>query len=322
MISLFKLILEGDGNPKGIILAGGAGVGKSYVVKNLLGNLDEKTEVFTPKGSSLKFKYLNVDNFVEKKGLSLGQAQGEFRGEFQSVQDQKENILWDTTGVNIENTTSQMSGYDRFMVMVYTHPIISILQNAKRDRKLPLEAVVKTWEKAYSNVEEYKNLFGENFVLVNNQVPGYEKQVAEFNKAVSGGKENLKQYLTDLVSNNEEQFKSSFSKEFEFDTKEIEQAFNNALPKTSFDEKKDVSILKDVKKEFQKDYLKKNEDPGFELLEKRVQSKRKTKATNNQNYNDDLEGIVNKLTSSDFKKIIEPASETEIKSKFNSFLNK
>ena len=322
MISLFKLILEGDGNPKGIILAGGAGVGKSYVVKNLLGNLDEKTEVFTPKGSSLKFIHLNVDNFVEKKGLSLGQAQGEFRGEFQSVQDQKENILWDTTGVNIENTTSQMSGYDRFMVMVYTHPIISILQNAKRDRKLPLEAVVKTWEKAYSNVEEYKNLFGENFVLVNNQVPGYEKQVAEFNKAVSGGKENLKQYLTDLVSNNEEQFKSSFSKEFEFDTKEIEQAFNNALPKTSFDEKKDVSILKDVKKEFQKDYLKKNEDPGFELLEKRVQSKRKTKATNNQNYNDDLEGIVNKLTSSDFKKIIEPASETEIKSKFNSFLNK
>jgi hypothetical protein len=322
MISLFKLILEGDGNPKGIILAGGAGVGKSYVVKTLLGNLDEKTEVFTPKGSFLKFKYLNIDNFVEKKGLSLAVANSELAGVFQNLQNQKENILWDTTGVNIKNTTSQMSGYDKFMVMVYTHPIISILQNSKRDRKLPLEAVIKTWEKAYSNIEEYKNLFGENFVLVNNQVPGYEKQVDEFNKAINGGKENLKQYLTDLVSNNEEQFKSSFSKEFKFDTKEIEQAFGNALPKTSFDEKKDADILKDIKKEFQKDYLKKNEDPGFELLEKRVQSKRKTKATNNQNYNDDLEGIVNKLTSSDFKKIIEPASETEIKSKFNSFLNK
>jgi len=315
------LLKEAKDNPKAIILAGGAGVGKSYIIKNLLGDLDEEAEVFFPKGSPLKFKYLNVDNFVEKKGLSLGAAQGEFRGEFQDVQNKRENILWDTTGVNVKNTTSQLSGYDRFMVMVYTHPIISILQNTKRGRKLPLEAVIKTWEKAYSNIEEYKNLFGENFILINNLVPGYEKEIEEFNKAVSGGKESLKQYLTDLVSGNEEQFKSSFSKEFEFETKEIEQAFNNTLTKTSFDEVKDADILKDVKKAFEKDYLKKNEDPGFELLEKRVQSKRKNKETNNQNYDDDLEGIVVKLTSPAFNQLIDPYSNSEIKSKFKEFLD-
>ena len=103
-------------------------------------------------------------------------------------------------------------------------------------------------------------------------------------------------------------------------SKEIEQAFNNALPETSFDEKKDSGILKDVKKEFQKDYLKKNEDPGSELLEKRVQAKRKSKEKREQNYNEDLEGIVNKLTSPQFKEITEPNSEEDIKSKFNSFL--
>jgi hypothetical protein len=320
MISLLKLILEDNGNPKGIILAGGAGVGKSYVVRNLLGDLNEKTGIFTPKGSNLKFKYMNPDEAIEKEGLSLAAAQQKFKETFQNVQNKKENIIWDTTAANIKTTTSQMQGYDKFMVMVYTHPIISIFQNAKRDRTLPLDAVIKTWDGVYSNIEEYKKLFGDNFVLIKNIIPGYEKQVQGFDKAVAGGKDSLKQYLENLIANNQEQFKSSFSKGFEFENKEIEQAFNDALPETSYDEKKDSGILKDVKKEFQKDYLKNNENPGPELLEKRVQAKRKNKEKREQNYNEDLEGIVNKLTSPQFKEITEPNSEEDIKSKFNSFL--
>jgi len=315
-----KLILEADGIPKGIILAGGAGVGKTYAVKKLLGNLDEKTGIFTPKGSNLKFKYMNPDDIVEKEGTSLGAAMGKFKEIFQNTQNKKENIIWDTTAANIKNTMAEMSGYDKFMVMVYTHPIISLFQNAKRERTLPMDAAIKTWDSVYSNIEEYKKLFGNNFVLIKNIIPGYEKQVQEFDKAVAGGKDSLKQYLENLISDNAEQFKSSFSKEFKFENKEIEQAFNNALPETSFDEKKDSGILKDVKKEFQKDYLKKNEDPGSELLEKRVQAKRKSKEKREQNYNEDLEGIVNKLTSPQFKEITEPNSEEDIKSKFNSFL--
>jgi len=315
-----KLILEADGIPKGIILAGGAGVGKTYAVKKLLGNLDEKTGIFTPKGSNLKFKYMNPDDIVEKEGTSLGAAMGKFKEIFQNTQNEKENIIWDTTAANIKNTMAEMSGYDKFMVMVYTHPIISLFQNAKRERTLPMDAAIKTWDSVYSNIEEYKKLFGNNFVLIKNIIPGYEKQVQEFDKAVAGGKDSLKQYLENLISDNAEQFKSSFSKEFKFENKEIEQAFNNALPETSFDEKKDSGILKDVKKEFQKDYLKKNEDPGSELLEKRVQAKRKSKEKREQNYNEDLEGIVNKLTSPQFKEITEPNSEEDIKSKFNSFL--
>jgi len=315
-----KLILEAEGIPKGIILAGGAGVGKTYAVKKLLGNLDEKTGIFTPKGSNLKFKYMNPDDIVEKEGTSLGTAMGKFKEIFQNTQNEKENIIWDTTAANIKNTMAEMPGYDKFMVMVYTHPIISLFQNAKRERTLPMDAAIKTWDGVYSNIEEYKKLFGNNFVLIKNIIPGYEKQVQEFDKAVAGGKDSLKQYLENLISDNAEQFKSSFSKEFKFENKEIEQAFNNALPETSFDEKKDSGILKDVKKEFQKDYLKKNEDPGSELLEKRVQAKRKSKEKREQNYNEDLEGIVNKLTSPQFKEITEPNSEEDIKSKFNSFL--
>lgn len=315
-----KLILEADGVPKGIILAGGAGVGKTYAVKKLLGDLDEKTGIFTPKGSNLEFKYMNPDDIVEKEGTSLAAAIGKFKEIFQDIQNKKENIIWDTTAANIKNTMAQMPGYDKFMVMVYTHPIISLYQNAKRERTLPMEAAIKTWDGVYSNIEEYKKLFGNNFVLIKNIIPGYEKQVQEFDKAVAGGKDSLKQYLENLVSDNAEQFKSSFSKEFEFANKEIEQAFNNALPETSYNEKKDKSILKGIKKEFQKEYEKKNEDPGSKVLEKKLQSARNTKERNEQNYNDDLEGIVDKLTSPKFKEITEPNSEQEIQSKFSSFL--
>lgn len=320
MISLTKLLLEAISNPKGIILAGGAGAGKSYVVKNLLGNLDEKTGVFTPKGSNLKFRYLNPDDIIEKEGTSLGAAMGIFREKFANSQKEKENILWDTTAANIKNTLSQMQGYDKFMVMVYTHPIISILQNAKRDRTLPMNAVLKTWDSVYSNIKDYQSEFGDNFVLIKNIIPGYEKEVAEFDKAVKGGEESLKIYLTNLLSSNPDKFKSTFEKPFEFSKPEIKSAFEEALPQTSFDEKKDKDILKSIKKEFEKEYLKKDEDPGKDRLEKKIMSARKTKERNQKGYNENIEGIINKLTSPEFEKLITPTDSQEIKSRFNAFL--
>lgn len=320
MISLLEVLYEAAVGPKGIILAGGAGVGKSYTTKTLLGDLDEKTGVFTPKGSTLKFKYMNPDDLVEKEGLSLGAAMGKFKDIFQDAQDKKENIIWDTTAANVKNTLAQMPEYDKFMVMIYAHPIVSILQNTKRDRKLPLEAVVKTWDNVYGNVEEYKNKFGDKFALIKKEIPGYEEDIKKFDQAVAGGKDKLKQYLSDLVSQDKDKFKSSFSKEFNFSKPEIEDSFEAALSQTSYNEKEDINILKNVKKEFEKEYLKKDEDPGKDKLEKKLQSARKTKERNEQKYNEDLDGIVNKLTSPKFKEITEPNSDEEVMSRLNNFL--
>jgi hypothetical protein len=319
MISLVQLLKEAVNNPKAIILAGGAGAGKSYTIKNLLGDLDEKSGVFTPKGSSMEFKYMNIDDFIEKEGLSLGAAQSKFRPIFQDAQDKKENIIWDTTGANLKNTLSQLPGYDKFMVMVYTHPIISILQNTKRDRKLPLDIVLKTWNKAYGNITDYKESLGDKFALIQNIIPGYEKEVEAFNKAAQGGKDSLKKYLTDLVAKDEGKFKSSFSREFNFSSEEIEDAFNTTLPQTSYT-KTDDAILKNVKKEFEKEYNKKGENPGAQVLDRKLQSARKTKERNIKNRDENLKGVVDKLTSPEFKDIIEPTSSDEVKSKFQNFI--
>ena len=315
-----RLLKEDTSKPKGIILAGGAGSGKSYYSEEILGNLNKERTIWSPKGSDLQFTYINPDVYVERDGLSLGAAMGKLKPAFQGAQDKKENILWDTTAASVKNTLSQMSDYDKFMIMIYTHPIISILKNVERERTLPLEAVIKTWDSVYGNIGEYKSKFGDNFVLVKNIQPGYEKEIKAFDQAVAGGKDKLKQYLSDLVSQDKDKFKSSFSKEFKFSKPEIEDSFEAALPQTSYNEKEDIGILKGVKKEFEKEYLKKNEDPGKDRLEKKLQSARKTKERNEKNYNESLEGVVNKLTSSEFKEITEPISDEEIKSRFNNFL--
>jgi len=319
MISLLEILKEAVNGPKAIILGGGAGVGKSYTIKNLLGDLDEKSGVFTPKGSSMEFKYMNPDVYIEREGMSLGQAMGKFRDVFQDAQDEKENIIWDTTGANLKNTLSQLPDYDKFMVMVYTHPIISILQNAKRDRKLPLDAVIKTWNSVYGNIADYKKALGDRFVLIQNIIPGYEKEVEAFNKAAQGGSETLTKYLEDLVASDEGKFKSSFSKEFNFSSDEIEQAFNTTLPQTSYT-KDDDRILKSVKKEFEKAYTKKGENPGEKVLDKKLQSARNTRARNTKNKEENIKGVVAKLTSPEFKDIIEPTPSDEVKSRFQNFI--
>ena len=316
MVSLLKLLNEAVNGPKAIVLAGGAGSGKSYITKNVLGDL--KNGVFKPKSSSTEFLYLNPDDIVEKKGVSLGAAMGEFNQIMGDVLSQKQNIIWDTTGANIKNTLGKLDGYDKFMVMVYTHPIVSILQNKQRDRRLPVEAVLKTWDSVYGNIPEYKTILGDNFNLLQNNIPGYEKEIKAFNQAVQGGKESLKKYLTDLVEQDPEGFKSSFSKSFEFETKEIETSFQQTLPQTSYSDE-DEDILKQIKKEYEKEYKKKGEDPGKDVLEKKIKSARTTKIRNEKNYNENIEGIISKLSSPEFKQLTEPNTPEQVQQKLKAF---
>jgi tRNA A37 threonylcarbamoyladenosine biosynthesis protein TsaE len=77
MISLLQLLKEATGTPKAIILGGGAGSGKTYLVKNVLGDLKDGN--FIPKGSSENFTYLNPDDIIEKTGSF-------FRGCYGSIQ--------------------------------------------------------------------------------------------------------------------------------------------------------------------------------------------------------------------------------------------
>jgi hypothetical protein len=54
------------------------------------------------------------------------------------------------------------------MLMIYVSPLTSLERNQKRDRSLMPGIVLRTWRDVNKNIETYKQAFGSNFLLINN----------------------------------------------------------------------------------------------------------------------------------------------------------
>jgi hypothetical protein len=77
------------------------------------------------------------------------------------------------------------------MVMIWVSPYTSLERNASRDRALAPSIVLKTWAGVNSNIDTYKQAFGDKFVLINNDPEGkleFDPAVAKerFFKTVKG----------------------------------------------------------------------------------------------------------------------------------------
>jgi predicted kinase len=164
MIKLTDLLKEVQNKPKAIIMAGGASVGKSTILKTIDSQL---------KG----FENLNADKYVEDKDSpmfgNLSAAASQIRKQdLPNAIAAKRNLIYDTTASNLSTLQPTLDmlnegGYDVMMIMVYAHPIVSFLRNYKRERKVPAAGVLGTWANVYNLLDEYKNIFGDNFILVN-----------------------------------------------------------------------------------------------------------------------------------------------------------
>jgi predicted ABC-type ATPase len=149
MISLVQLLREVQGNPKAIIMAGGAGSGKTYLLNQL--GLDSLLN-------------LNPDKYVEDPDHpyynKLGPASSQTAKDAMAATEDKISFVWDTTasgkGFQKNLDTILSKGYDVYMVMVYAHPMISYISNFMgRDRNIPASAVFSTWRDVYSKIEDY-----------------------------------------------------------------------------------------------------------------------------------------------------------------------
>jgi len=120
MIKLTDLLKEMINNPKAIIMAGGASVGKSTVLKSLQPVL---------KG----FVDLNADKYVEDKNSpmygNLSAASVQIRKtDLPNAVDNQQNLIYDTTASNLSTLQPTLNklndmGYETMMIMVYAHPI-------------------------------------------------------------------------------------------------------------------------------------------------------------------------------------------------------
>jgi predicted kinase len=189
MISLVQLLKEIQSSPKAIFLAGPAGSGKSYISSQLIPNTftvinsdDTYEELFKASGIGLKQKDFTPDQLSQAAKLQA-QARKTTQDKLAQSIESKNNIVIDGTGAAsgpVLKKKQQLEdlGYETLMLMIYVSPLTSLERNQQRDRSLMPGIVLRTWRDVNKNIETYKQVFGNNFILLNNN-PKDAKQ--EFN---------------------------------------------------------------------------------------------------------------------------------------------
>lgn len=225
-MKLIEALLYEQATPKALIMGGGAGSGKTSLVGKVVGG-DGYTDIadrLIEKG----WKYFNPDKYARdpesKMYKNLSAASVLNREEVDNaIKKDRPNLVWDTTANNVAETLKvPEAGYDTLMLMMYTHPMVSIFNNFARASKegeesLPVHTVLSTWIASYKTdtIDAYRKALGDRFFLVNN--PGgakkqadYEKLIREFDKAIAQGTEALTTYFERL--SDDPFFRTSMSK--------------------------------------------------------------------------------------------------------------
>ena len=308
MIKLTDLILEAKDQPKVVIMAGGAGAGKSYLLNQLdLGGIQQ----------------INPDKYVEDPNHpahnSLGKAVAQTNKDVAQAIDSRTSFVWDTTASNPQKVKDLISqGFDVYMVMVYTHPMISYISNFTRDRNIPAPAVFSTWRNVYQLIADYnKMLKGNLSIFVNDRGGEYDQEVKGFNVAAKNGPAGLKDYLQNYNEKNDIGG-STFFQPIEM-SKEEEDEFNKATQGIDWD-KENRSEDKAIKKAFLDAYQKNGVGPGDDKLKDAVKKYRDTKEKNDQSHLEVLENIAEMLYSPVFQELLKHSTPSEIDSNVQNFL--
>ena len=205
MISLVDLLLENLKKPKAVFLAGPAGSGKSSFIKNNIPNLkviniDDTYEELLKKSGLDKPQSEFTSDELSQSAKLMGQARKETTVKLKNAQEAGENIVIDGTGAAsnpILKKKNQLEdlGYDTMMVMIYVSPLVSLERNKSRGdaggRSLRPSIIVRTWNQVNKNVDVFENMFGNNFILVNNDPKGADKTYNE---------EEIKKYFDQVTA--------------------------------------------------------------------------------------------------------------------------
>lgn len=311
-MKLVDILLEQKEKPKALVMAGGGGAGKSYILDKLkVGG----TKVFNPD------KYVEDPEHEYYQNLSA--ASWKVKRDVQDAVDKKQSFVWDTTGTNIESVKNLVDeGYDVTVVMVYTHPIISFLSNFERERSMDKSAVFTTWDKVYDLIEDYRKLLKNNFFLISNLRGGeYDKKIEDFNKAAKKGGEGLLDYINTLVEEEPEKYRSSFSKPFDITDPEALEAYDEEVKNLQFD-RSDSNMVKNLKKHFMKSWEKKNIGPGEKSMKTKIVAIERNRERAENTYREVLESIAKKLANNKFSEALKPDKLSTVVDKVNKFFKK
>ena len=178
MIGLISLLKEIQGKPKAIFMAGPAGSGKSFISQKLVPsnfntiNVDDTyEELLKSSGIGMKLANMSPDE-LKKSGELMGQARKTTDAKLQDATKNAKNLLIDSVGGSSKMLLKKKAelealGYETAMIMTYVSPITSLERNKQRDRSLLPSIVIRSWRDVNTNIDAYRQAFGNNFSLVN-----------------------------------------------------------------------------------------------------------------------------------------------------------
>ncbi len=190
MIGLISLLREAQGKPKAIFLAGPAGSGKTYTSKQLIPsnfitiNVDDTyEELLKASGIGMKLTQMSPDE-LKKSGELMGQARKATDLKYQETLKDAKNILIDSVGGSSKTLLKKKQdlenlGYETAMLMTYVSPVTSLERNQQRERSLLPSIVIRSWRDVNKNIDTYKQAFGDNFILLNNDPKDSKKEFDE-----------------------------------------------------------------------------------------------------------------------------------------------
>ena len=308
MIKLTDLILEATTRPKVVIMAGAAGAGKTYLLNQL--SLDSLRQVNPDK-------YIEDPDHPAYNNLGAGARQADKEAE--DLADEKISFVWDTTASNPEKVQSFLNkGYDVYIVMVYTHPMIAYAANFARKRNVPGSAVFSTWRKVYQLIDQYNKMTKGNMsIFVSDRGGEFDKEVEAFNTAAKNGPAGIKDYLKKYNEENGIEG-STFFKPVEMSTQE-EEEFKKATSNIDYDRDK-RSEDKALKQAFLKAYRANGVGPGDDQLKVALKKYRDRKEKNDKKADEVLDNIADLIFSPLFQKKLEHSTPQEIDKKVQQFL--
>ena len=242
MISLIRLLKEVQEQPKAILMAGPAGAGKSYTL-NQLGLQNFTTINVDDDFEALLQKELGKSDFASMSPEELSTA-AKMMGKARATTREKEllattnlnNIVVDGTGASYKVVAKKKEelekmGYQVFMLLIYVSPMTSLKRNAERSRSLPTSAVLKSWGSVVNNIGAYKQLFGNNIAVINNDPSDVDKSFnpEEIQKLfpMPKGREKTPEEIVKIKAEREatnKQIQSLLQQEPEFDTLDTAKA--------------------------------------------------------------------------------------------------
>ena len=215
-------IKEVQNTPQAIFLAGPAGAGKSFVAKSLplskfhIINVDDTyEELLKASGMGMKQKDFDPEQLSQAAKL-MGQAQKATKEKYAKALSGLNDIIIDGTGAASRPLLKKKAelealGYETMMLMVYVSPITSLERNANRDRSLLPSIVLRTWRDINDNIDTYKEAFGNNFIIVDNDPENAETGFDEneikrrfFDTSKAKGKPKTPEELAKLKADREE----------------------------------------------------------------------------------------------------------------------